>query len=163
MADEMTKTYIEILVETLRKKVRILEELERHTKHQEELLGEEDFDEALFDEIIEEKAQLILEAGDCDDGFERIYPRVKAEFEQRKYDFQSEIEVLQGLIQKTMALGASIETLENQNKIRFQMQITGKRQRIRNYKQSSQVAASYYKNMANQHQMGNSYFMDKKK
>ena len=157
------KTYAGILAETLKKKERILKMLRDFTRTQGSILNEEEFDEEAFMGCIDEKQQLLLELEECDDGFMKIYPKVRDEFKDNKQSYRKEIEDLQRLIKSCTDLGVDISTLEEQNNLKFQIKMSDSKQQLRGYKQSNMAAASYYKNMAARHQTENSYFMDKKK
>ena len=67
------------------------------------------------------------------------------------------------LIDKASSLGIRLEALEHENKQRIEAFIARKKAEVKNFKQSQNSAASYAKNMVNQHLEGASYFMDKKK
>lgn len=163
MDNENVRTYSKILSETLKKKKHILEELERYTRAQGSILSEEGFDEEAFSGCMDEKQQLILELEECDNGFDNAYSKVQEDLIGRKQEFRPEIEKLQALIKACTELGVAIQTLEQQNHLKFQVKIADNKQKLSTLKQNNKVAASYYKNMANQHQPENSYFMDKKK
>lgn len=163
MADEMTKTYSEMLIESLQKKKTLLEAIEGLTMHQSRLLALEKFDEEAFDELITKKEQDLLELQEIDEAFERIYKRVAKEYRTEPSAYEPQIRRLQELIASCMEAGSRIEVAEKNNQAAFQRERAGHLQQVRSYKQSSQVAAHYYQHMANQHQSGNSYFMDKKK
>ena len=163
MADEMTKTYSGLLIESLQKKKTLLEKLEGLTNSQSRLLALQDFDEEAFDEIITEKEQMILELQEIDEAFERIYQRVAEDYRKDKYSYEMQIKQMQELISSCMETGSRIQVSEQQNKDAFQRKRVKQTEQVRNFKQNSRVAANYYQHMANQHQTGNSYFMDKKK
>lgn len=157
------KTYAGILAETLKKKERILKMLRDFTRTQGSILNEEEFDDEAFTGCIDEKQQLLLELEECDDGFMKIYPKVREEFKENKQGYRSEIENLQKLIRSCTDLGVDIRTLEEQNNLKFRIKMSDSKQQLRGFKQNNMAAASYYKNMAAQHQTENSYFMDRKK
>lgn len=163
MSGANVKTYSEILVETLKKKERILDQLRSLTRTQGSILEEEGFDEEAFVGCMDEKQQLILELEECDDGFMKVYPNVQQEFKENKQAHRTEIEALQKLIRSCTDIGVDIRTLEEQNHLKFQVKMANSKQQLNGMRRNNIAAASYYKNMAVQHQEGSSYFMDKKK
>lgn len=156
------KTYIQILVETLEKKRKLLEEIYSVTKEQTELLVKNSFSIEEFDETMEQKGKLINAINELDNGFSLLFEKVKEEIKGNKIKYKEEITKLQKLISIITELGVQIEALERQNKIKLQICLSQKRKEIKNSKANNKMAASYYKNMINQHQ-GQSYFLDKKK
>lgn len=157
------KTYSGILIETLKKKERILNQLKSFTKTQGDILNEEGFDEEAFMGCMDEKQQLLLELEECDDGFTKVYPKVREEFQGNKQSYRTEIETMQKLIRSCTDIGVDISTLEEQNNLKFKLKMADSKQQINGLYRSNRAAASYYKNMAARHQEGSSYFMDKKK
>ena len=97
-----------------------------------------------------------------DVGFDSVYNRIKDELISNKYKYQPEIQKMQTLITELTELSVKLQVMEERNKVKMQNCMIAQRQKIKQSKVSSQSAASYYKNMANQHQ-GQSYFLDKKK
>lgn len=159
---ESNRTYIDILIHTLQKKVQVLDDVVISTNEQENLLTKSnsmDLDE--FNRIIEEKGNLIEQINELNDGFERLYERIKEELINKKAEYSTEIKQLQDLITIVTEKSLKIQAMEKQNYIKFQQFSKTKSAEIKEYKQSSKTVTSYYKNMAGQHQ-GQSYFIDKK-
>lgn len=163
MSDSPNKVYIQVLIRTLEKKQRILKELKKLTERQDVVLGKSPFSLDAFEEILQEKEGCIRELTELDEGFEKLYLKVKEELQAKKHLYRDEITSSQKLIAEITDIGVAIEALEQRNKNRLQLQMTSQRKEMKQVKQNSQTVASYYKNMANQHQDGQSYFMDKKK
>ena len=159
----MNRTYLQILIDTLRKKQEIMEELYRLTQVQSEILGQMDFDEDAFEETLQKKEIRIRELQKCDEGFDRTYQYVRDELLAKKELYQKEGRKLQELIRACTEAGIRMESLEQQNKARFERAVFQKRQSIGQFYVKNQVAHTYNRYMVNQHQEGNSYFMDKKK
>ena len=86
-------------------------------------------------------------------------------FTQKWADFfhKSEILKMQNLIRSITDTGVQLESLEQQNKTKFNTFIRNKRHAINDFKQSNRVATSYYQNMSNQHREWQSHFLDQKK
>lgn len=155
-------SYIKILSESLEKKDKLLNQIIELTREQEAILNASDFDVTAFDMTMDAKQNLIEQLEQLDSGFENIYNRIKDEIVLNKEKYQSYIISMQNTIGNLTKKSVIIKALEEQNKIKVQTCLANQRQQIKQIKKSSQTAASYYKNMADQHH-DQSYFLDKKK
>ncbi|SHO48755.1 hypothetical protein [Anaerocolumna xylanovorans] len=163
MAKDQNAVYINILLDTLYKKEELLTSLMGITREQEKLLEEKDFSMDKFDTAMEEKEKLIRNLNMLEDGFEALYQRVEKELHARNSEYQQSILKAQQLIRSITEKSVNLQALESKNKEKLLFFLAGKRQEIRSFKNSSQVADRYQQNMTNQHQEGQSYFLDKKK
>jgi hypothetical protein len=127
------------------------------------MLEEKDFSVDKFDAAMEEKDKLINNLSILEDGFEALYQRVGTEFQTRSSEYQQYILRAQQLIRSITEKSVSLQVLEAKNKEKLLSFLAGKRQEIRSFKTNSHVADRYQQNMSNQHQEGQSYFLDKKK
>ena len=154
--------YLELMKDSLVKKEKILSDVLELTREQEKLLNLEDFDDEAFDAIITEKSILIEEINKLDEGFELIYKRIGDKIKEEPSYYRESIEKLQGFIRTLVDKGVEVETLERRNQIKFDMNISKSKDRIRNYNLNSNAVTKYYSNMS-----GNigevTYFVDKKK
>ena len=73
----MNNTYITAMIESLEKKVAVLDEITKKNAEQAALLKEEEFSFDKFDKNAEEKGVLIYRLEKLDDGFESLYENVK--------------------------------------------------------------------------------------
>ena len=160
---DATQTYLNVLIDTLQKKKDVLTEIKELTEHQKRLLQEDSFGEEDFQKIMDIKAECIKELEKLDHGFEQVYERVALILKHNKESYKDNILMAQQLIQSIMDLSVSIHALEEQNKERFSICLSSKRNKMKNYNVNKQAAANYYRNMPNIHQVGQSYFLDKKK
>lgn len=157
-----TATYINILTDTLAKKIKVLNELTFVIKVQEECLSSHDVDLEKFDEMLTKKELLIEQLNQLDDGFEKIYLRVQEELSINSAKYKSDILTIQEYIKDIMEKSTYLQVKEKQSKLKFDTYLMNKKNEIKNFTISKQTASSYYKNMANAYQ-GESYFLDKKK
>ncbi len=155
------RTYINILTDTLRRKVELLERLIRLTGEQEEILSSEAPDMESLETTFSEKEAGIIQLNQLDEGFEKVYHHVKEAFEVNKEQYKDQIIGLQELIRSVTEKSARLQAMELRNTSRFQKFFQGKKKEIKNFKVSSKMANSYYKSAMNQ-QPGESYFLDKK-
>ena len=161
--DEKEKLYIKILLDSMKKKHLVVSKLYEFTVEQNHMLSQEQLDFDKFEDTISEKEQLISRLQELDGGFSEIYGKIEKSLQQNKQRLRNEIEQLQELITVLTDCGVAIQALERKNSLMFQLKVADKRQEVKSYKQNSRSAASYYSNMANQHQKGSSYFLDQKK
>lgn len=160
---DSNRTYIDILIQSLKVKAKVLDEIIEITKEQEKILSHGlsvDIDE--FNRSTEKKGPLIDKINELNDGFESLFDKLKDEFIDNKNKYLLEIEQLQDLIREVTQKSAQIQVVESRNHVKLQSYLQGKRKEIKEYKKSAKMVSSYYQNMANQHQ-GQSYFLDKKK
>lgn len=156
-----TATYINVLIDTLVKKIKVLEELSSVIKAQEENFSTKDIDLDDFDSMLLKKDILIEQLNQLDDGFEKIYLRVKEELTLNGVIYRNYILTIQGYIKEIMEKSAFIQTKEKQLKLKIDSYLINKKNEIKNFKISNQTANSYYKNMMNSVQ-DEPYFLDKK-
>jgi len=65
-----------ILLESLKKKEKVLEKIQEYNKRQEQVFSENPVDMSTFDAAVEEKGKLIEELTRLDLGFEILYERL---------------------------------------------------------------------------------------
>ena len=156
------QTYIDVLKDSLEKKVMVLDKLLEKTLSQEKIISTSPFDNEEFDQAYEDKEVLINQLSELDEGFEQIYDHVKGILSTNKLDHKDDIIQLQSLIRQITDKSTELQAIEIKNKKKLDVIFTNRKKEIKDYKINSQTASSYYKNMADQHQ-GQSYFYDKKK
>ena len=160
------RVYVNILSDSLRKKLDVLQELFSLTKKQNEILSEKDTEKVDidgFDRAFEEKDKLIKKMQELDNGFDSVYKKVGSFLAENKQEYKQDILQMQNLIRTITNIGMELESLEQQNKTKFNTYIRNKRHAINDFKQSNRVATSYYQNMSNQHRVWQSHFLDQKK
>ena len=154
---ENKRVYITILSDSLEKKLDVLKKLLLVTKEQNMILSEKDIDK--FDVYGFDIGQM----QELDKGFDTVYAKVGRFLSENKEEYKSEILKMQNLIRSITDIGVQLESLEQQNKTKFNTFIRNKRHAINDFKQSNRVATSYYQNMSNQHREWQSHFLDQKK
>lgn len=154
--------YLELMKDSLVKKGKILTTILELTKEQEQLLGSEYFDDEAFDALITEKSILIEEINKLDEGFELTYKRIEDKIKAEPLHYRESIEKLQEIIRTLVDKGVEVETLERRNQIKFDMNISKSKKKIRSYNLNSNAVTKYYSNMSGNIGEG-TYFVDKKK
>ena len=157
---EMTENYLQILSESLDKKIVILEELNRLTEVQKSIVSSEEFDDSAFEDNINKKSGLINEVQNLDKGFEMLYNNIKQQIEGNKEQYRSQIAELQTKIKKVLDDSTSLQVAEASNKRLIESRCGSMKKEVYQVKKSRDMAASYYRTMNNI--TTEPYFMDKK-
>lgn len=144
----MEENYIAILIQSLEKKISVLEEISRENKRQREVLQEADLDPDAFQATADRKEQLIEQVGFLDDGFEKMYARVKDALQEEKQAYKQEITQLKELIVKVTELTMTVQKEEWDNRNLAEQQFSNSKKKVRQMKDTKQVARQYYNNMA---------------
>lgn len=159
---EENSLYVNVLVTSLKKKVSILEDMDKNVKELEKLLKNPDTSVDQVDKIHKEQGTLLKELEKADDGFEQIYNRVKEEFSINKYKYENEIKTMQGYIKTIADLTVKIQAQEIRNRERMEMFFQKKKKTIQSFQYNKRSTEQYYQHMANRAE-GQSYFLDRKK
>lgn len=158
----MDKLYLTILMESLQKKIRILDQIIMADQEQREALEDPNLDPDDFDRIVEKKAEFIDQLEQLDAGFEEVFARVKEELDGNREQYKDQIHIMQDLIRKITDKSLLIQKQEAQNKELMEKKFTAVRSQAREVRKSQKIVNQYYKNM-----MKNNYndpqFLDNKK
>ena len=155
------KSYIDMMIDSLKKKIVLLEKISEFNDMQKQAIAADDFDADDFDGLVEEKNKLILEINKLDDGFETIYDRIRDELQENKAAYAREIQVMQECIGRIVGLTSSIEAEEKRIRAEVEKQFSKLKQNIKETRKNSVAVSSYYKSMAKVDT--EPQFMDRKK
>ncbi len=156
------RDYIQILIQSLNKKIAILDRILVANEKQSEIIAEEKFDFDKFDEVYAEKENLIKELNLLDSGFEKVYNRVKEILDVDKQSYTVEIKTMQDLIRTVISKGADVEVSEKRNHEAMTAKNVMMRKQVKTVKLTNRAAAEYYQTM-NKLKVVEPQFMDKKK
>ncbi len=154
--------YINILLESLNKKLDLLNEIEVWSEKQSGIISDEKFDFDKFDKTIQEKEKLINEINTLDSGFETVYKRVKDILSTNKDMYNQEISKLKELIKVVMDKSIDIQAKEQRNKESFSNRTQVLRKEVKVAKNANKAATDYYQSM-NKLNVIDPQFMDWKK
>ena len=112
----MQKSYINIMIESLQKKVAVLDEVIKCSEGQKAVLEDANLDPDTFQEDGRKKAIWIEKLEKLDDGFDSLYQKVKEELQDNKEQYKEEIHKMQDLIRQITERSAQIQALEARNK-----------------------------------------------
>ena len=153
---------LQILQDSLEKKIGLLEAIEQKSKEQEAIIKKENFTFQEMDENMDAKSELIEQLSLLDNGFETLYEKIREELLGNKDQYRVQIEDIQNLIVEVTARGASIEAIEARNKAAIEAYFSREKKELQKRKNVSNVARSYYKT-ANQISNVAPQFLDTKK
>lgn len=156
------ENYLQVLEESLNKKVDVLKKIGQMNEEQERLFKEDVFSEKAFDEIIDRKGMLIDDLNKLDEGFENLYEHIRLQLLDGKEKYATQIAALQKLITKVTEMGASVQAQESRNKELADNYFLNRKKELKQGRQNSKAALNYYRNM-NRSQVVQPQFMDKKK
>lgn len=158
----MSEQYLMILVESLKKKLNVMDELIRLCKMQRDILSAENvkFDE--FDKCVDDKDICLEQLQKIDEGFELVYNRVEQELKDNKQKYSAEIKECQTLISQIIEKSMEIQALEARNKQMVEECFKKEKRSLSQGKRSADVARSYYRSMSNTGAVP-PQFLDKKK
>jgi flagellar biosynthesis/type III secretory pathway chaperone len=155
------QAYIQLLVDTLRKKSEVLNQLMQLTEQQESIIASEEFNDDEFFEIVALKDEKLTALSKLDDGFEQLFESVKEELFTSKVKYVEEITVLKQLITSITDVSVKLQALETRNKAKMDVYFSNQRNEIKRSRLSNKTVASYYKTISKQNE-AESFFYDKK-
>ena len=150
-----TENYLQIMISSLEKKKKILQDIVDYNVEQERIDGDK------FQKNMENKAECIDMLNALDEGFQSVYDRVKADVEMYKQNYKADIQRLQQLIKEVSALSATIQAQESRNKLQIERKFRELKQETKTAKRSVSMANKYYQNMSRV--SSEPQFMDSKK
>lgn len=159
---EQNKNYLNILIESLQKKIQVLDQISGQNRLQAELSRSPEWDEEAFDATMDSKDQLILQLEQLDKGFETVYERVKAELDKNREKYRNEIQQLQQLIETITEKTVAIEVEEKRNRDLIATKFSSLKKDIQKKRTSNKVASDYYQSMAKVNPTASSYLDTKK-
>ncbi len=155
--------YVIMLRESLEKKADILRVLMIRNKEQAAILKDPNTSPDDLEKNMNMKAELIERIVMLDDGFEQLFNRVKAIFDEDRESYADEIKLMQKLIREITDLTADVEASEYKNREYAKTRFANIKKDVREIKKSGDVVSSYYKNMMAHNKADDPAFLDKKK
>lgn len=154
--------YISILMQSLKRKQKILGEIIAINEEQKVGLLDPNLDPDDFDKTFQKKAELIECLEQLDSGFEEVFLRVKEELNENRQLYKDEILSMQESIRKITDKSMQIQSQEQQNKELMEQKFTAIKTQVREIRQSYKVVNQYYKNMMKRNYV-EPQFLDNKK
>lgn len=142
-----TENYIAIMIESLNKKIQVLDRIIELNAIQNRLLNEEKLDLDKFKENVDAKSVYVDELTKLDNGFSALYDRVKEILSTRRAVFTTEIATMKRQIALITEKSVKIQTDELRNKTLADRHFGNLKQKVTQAKKGRGVAANYYKSM----------------
>ena len=158
----MQNTYVDVMIQSLQKKVKVLEEIKKQNIKQKEVLEDDRAEVEAFDEIVEAKSALIEQTMQLDSGFDKLFERVKEELNTNKESYADKIKTMQSLIRQVTDLSMELQTQEARNKELMTRKFVSVRERAKVVRTNTKAVSQYYQNMM-QLNVIDPQFMDNKK
>lgn len=140
----MTENYLQIMTESLEKKLEILDQVYEVNKRQLQASTIRPFDPEAYDVIMDEKGKLIDELNRLDDGFTSTYELVREAVQSDPDRYRDKIQQMQELVREAVDKGVSIEAQEQRNKASMEAALTSRRQELKVRKVTANAATKYY-------------------
>lgn len=156
------REYLDVLIQSLRKKLVLLNRIAILSQEQRELLQDEDMTPEAFDLNVRDKDELIQQIVTLDAGFDEVYAHIKDLMERDHALYEDQLQQMRELIRLIMAKDASIRAEEKRNYELAQRKFATIKSKVREMKANRKMVNSYYKSMTRQNP-GESMFLDNKK
>ena len=143
----MPETYIAIMLQSLRKKEQVLDEIIRLDDRQRITLegSERPVDE--FDETVEAKSACIEQLTQLDSGFEKLYAQVAEELDQNRDNYKEEIRSMQECIRRLTDKSVKIQAQEARNKQLMREKFSTIHRQAAEVRKNSRAITGYYNSM----------------
>jgi len=140
--------YISILVDSLEKKLSVLDDILLKNDEQNIMITKEEFDIQSFDRAVLEKAALLEKLDLLDTGFEGIYEKIRKELVQDKELYKNEISKMQLLIASITDKSMQIQASEERNKKKIEEYFRNTHSEYKRARATTKAASTYYKAMS---------------
>lgn len=160
---ENTQNYIQIMINSLKKKVKVLDDISIQNEKQYEAAQSQKLDDEAMEQTYEAKESLIKELEELDNGFDNLYMRIKEGLadENAKKQYAIQIKEMQQLISEITEKSMNIERQEKRNQEAVLKAVNQEKMVISKTKNAQKVSSDYYNNM-NKVNYIDPQFMDKK-
>lgn len=156
------REYLDVLIQSLRKKLVLLNRISILNREQREILQDEEAGPDVFDINVRDKADLVDQIVALDAGFDEVYAHIKDLMERDHSVYEDQLGQMRELIREIMAKDASVRAEEQRNYELAQRRFANIKKQVREVKASRKVVNSYYQNMMSQ-KPGDAMFLDNKK
>ena len=143
----MSQNIAQILLESLEKKNRVLDDIIAQNDIQDELLGRDELDMDALDASVQKIGELVEELEILDNGFETVYDRVRVEIMENKSMYRDEISMMQDNIQQITDKVVKINAARMRNKLRADNHFKQKASEIKKAVSKTKATRNYYNSM----------------
>jgi predicted nuclease with TOPRIM domain len=158
----MQEAYIDIMLQSLKKKLQVLDAIRKQNERQKAILEAPDGDVDDFDETVEAKAALIEQLEQLDSGFDKLYARVQEELSKERTAYADQIRQMQRDIRLITDRSVEVQAQEARNKELMTQKFARVKRQARQVRTNYRATSSYHRSMS-----GTAFvepqFMDNKK
>ena len=133
------QNYVQMMRESLEKKIRILEEIRLLNREQNQILQDDNATPDQFDENIDKKQVLIDQLTGLDNGFQQMYNRVREALNSNRALYADEIRKMQMYIREITDLSATIQAQEKRNKQLAEVKFSNIKSKAKEVRKSQQA------------------------
>ncbi len=144
----MSDSYIDIMIQSLQKKCRVLDELAKLNEKQRQVLEDPEGNAEDFDKIVEDKAALIRQIDQLDSGFEKLYERTRDELLTDREAYAAQIRTMQEYIRRVTDKSMELQAQEARNKELMISKFARVKKQARQVRANSKATSSYYQSMS---------------
>lgn len=143
----MPETYIAIMLQSLQKKEKVLDEIIRLDDVQKKVLTDNNCTVDEFDETVEAKSACIEQLNQLDSGFEKLYAEVETEIKDNREKYSAEIKKMQECIRSVTDKSVKIQAQEARNKELLKEKIANVHKQATEVRKNSRAITGYYNSM----------------
>lgn len=147
---EMEADYITIMIESLEKKTDVLGHIIELNRQQKLMLQDPNLLPEDFEKNMDYKSQLVDQLNLLDNGFEKLFQRVRETLQENKQQYAVQIEKMQTLIKAITEQTNTIQTQEIRNREEASRKFADVRDQVKGVRNSQKVVHQYYQNMMRQ-------------
>lgn len=159
----MDENYVEIMLQSLKKKAAVLDQIIELNRQQKILLDDPNLPPETLEQNLNDKGKMIRNLNELDEGFEELYDRVKETLQAQRMHYAGQISQMQDLIKEITEKTTMIQTQEIRNKEKAVQKFSGIKEQVKGVRNSQKVVKQYYQNMMKQNSYPNASFVDNKK
>ena len=141
------KNYVQILEESLEKRIDVLRQLQVLCQEQADILQDDASTPEAFEENIDQKGHLIAHLERLDQGFEQLFAKVEQTLEADRDQYADAIRHMQEMIREITQRSSNLQVLEKQNSELAKAKFSQIRTQTKEIRQSRKVVNSYYQNI----------------
>ena len=143
----MPETYIAIMLQSLQKKEKVLDEIIRLDDVQKKVLTDNNCTVDEFDETVEAKSACIEQLNQLDSGFQKLYAEVETEIKDNREKYSAKIKKMQECIRSVTDKSVKIQAQEARNKELLKEKIANVHKQATEVRKNSRAITGYYNSM----------------
>lgn len=143
----MEQTYVDIMLQSLNKKIQVLDKIIETNQVQKEQLEDAGATVEAFDKTVEEKSALIRQLEQLDSGFDKLYERVKEALKEDKSAYADKISLMQDAIRRITEKSMEIQAQEARNKELMTKKFAFVKETAKTLRANKKAVSQYYQNM----------------